>query len=145
MLWLVFAFLLTNGTAVADIKKWVGPGGRVHYGDWPPPEADAAPVKVQPNVIETRQGVPPAVANKRSANLKAAPETTSAIAPEPRKDIAAYMKLCKENRGVDCEREARAMIDGPAPLFFPGDPAVFPRPDVKPPPPGLTLKYGITP
>jgi hypothetical protein len=145
MLWLVFAFLLTNDTAMADIKKWVEPGGRVHYGDWPPPEADAAPVKVRPNVIETRQRVPQAVANRRLARPKATPETSTAVAPEPRKDIGAYIEQCRENRGVDCEREARAMIDGPAPLFFPGDPAVFPRPDVEPPPPGLTLKYGITP
>ena len=145
MLWLVFALLLMNDAVMADIKKWVEPGGRVHYGDWPPPEADAAPVKVRPNVIETRRDVPPAVANKPFAKPKTTPETSSEVASEPRKDISAYIEQCRENRGVNCEREARAMIDGPAPLLFPGDPAVFPRPDVKPPPPGLTLKYGITP
>jgi hypothetical protein len=37
------------------------------------------------------------------------------------------------------------MIDGPAAVIFPGDPAVFPRPDLKLPPPGLPLKFAITP
>lgn len=144
MLWLAFVFLLTNGAAMADIKKWVGSGGGVHYGDWPPTSANAAQVNVRPNVIETRQDAPPAVAHKQSAKPNATPEAPSKVAREPREDIAAYVALCRENRGLDCEREARAMIDGPAPVFFPGDPAVFPRPDVKPRQ-GLTLKYSITP
>jgi hypothetical protein len=45
-----------------------------------------------------------------------------------------YVKLCKKNRGVDCEEEARQMLYGPADVPFPGDPAIFPRPDLNPRP-----------
>jgi hypothetical protein len=144
-LWLVALALLTHGPAMADVKKWVDARGRVHYGDWPPTDADATPMKVRPNVIETEPGVPLAVVHKRSAEPEAFLEKASSAPSEARKDIQAYVDHCRENRGSDCEHEAHAMIDGPAPVIFPGDPAVFPRPDLKRPPPGLTLKYGITP
>ena len=134
--------LLSGMAAAAEVDKWIDPQGQVHYGDQPPAGSDARRVRVQPNVIETGGGggaadLAPAPASIPTADPKSAPVS--------RPDIEAYVEQCRKNRGVDCEDEARAMIDGPAPVLFPGDPAVFPRPDLKPPPPGLPLKYDITP
>ena len=143
-LWLAFALSLANGGAVADVKKWIGPDGGVHYGRWAPPGAQAAAVKVRPNIIETHQDLPPEALRTQNAPALKTPEAVSGVQPYPRSDIRAYVEQCKQNRGVDCEYEARAMIDGPAPVIFPGDPAVFPRPDLRGAPPGLPLKYGIT-
>ena len=140
--WLVAAFLLGSAAAVADINKWVGPDGRVNYGDHPPLGADITPVLIRLNVIETDRIrlrtviAEPSDPRESSADLDAS---------ETRMDIRSYVEHCWKNRGVDCELEARQMIDGPAPVIFPGDPAVFPRPDLKPPPPGLPLKFSITP
>lgn len=144
-LWLPGAFLLTGGFAVADVEKWIDPDGGVHYGDRPPAGVDAVPVPVRPNVIETDQITQPIPAGERRAQPEPFVESTPAAVSAQRKDIQSYIELCRKNRGLDCEREARQMIDGPASVSFPGDPAVFPRPDVKPTPPGLPLKYGITP
>lgn len=130
---------------MADVNKWVDAAGRVHYGDWPPSDADAARVKVRKNVIETHQDIPPAALNRRYLKPAVTPVANDPVTPEPRKDISAYIEHCRANRGVDCEWEAYAMIDGPATVLFPGDPAILPRPDLKPRPPGLRLKYGITP
>ena len=127
---------------MADVEKWVDPDGRVHYGDNPPSDADTTPVDVRPNVIETDWNVLPTL------NAKPAPQpqlNREQAGTRVRKDLQSYVEHCRNNRGVDCELEARQMIDGPAPVIFPGDPAIFPRPDVKPPPPGLSLKFGITP
>ena len=127
---------------MADVKKWVYPDGRVNYGDNPPSGADTTPVDVRPNVIETDWSRLRTVNDKPPAQPELPAEQ---VVIETRKDLLSYVAQCRENRGVDCELEARQMIDGPAPVIFPGDPAIFPRPDVKPPPPGLSLKFGITP
>jgi hypothetical protein len=127
---MLIVVLLGGMAAAADVDKWIDP--------------QASRVRVQPNVIET--GGSAAVGRTPAPK---APAPTPGIHPQavpaPRPDIEAYVEQCRNNRGVDCEDEARAMIDGPAPVLFPGDPAVFPRPDLKPPPPGLPLKYDITP
>ncbi len=131
--------------AKAEIQKWTDIDGRVHYGDAPPADANATPLRVRPNVIEVdRPAVPPGTpeaSRKPDASMDSKPEDLPAARP----DFDRYVARCRDNRGVDCELEARQMIDGPAPVLFPGDPAVFPRPDVKPPEPGLRLKYSITP
>ena len=127
---------------MADVKKWVDPDGRVNYGDNPPSGADTTPVDVRPNVIETDWSRLRTVNDKPPAQPELPAEQ---VVIERRKDLQSYAEQCRKNRGVDCELEARQMIDGPAPVIFPGDPAIFPRPDVKPPPPGLSLKFGITP
>ena len=127
---------------MASVEKWVDPHGRVHYGDRPPADVDATAVEIRPNVIETGPTVAPAVIDQPM------PEMTLPVAQartRVRKDLQSYAENCRNNRGVDCELEARQMIDGPAPVIFPGDPAVFPRPDLKFPPPGLPLKFAITP
>lgn len=153
---LSFAIAMVSGVAaIADepkhlaspaIEKWVDANGGVHYGDSPPPEANASPLRVQPNIIE----LDPPVAQTSSSEEPDTPARPAATAasmtvPPARPDIDRYVAHCRDNRGVDCELEARQMIDGPAPVLFPGDPAVFPRPDLKPPPPGLPLKYSIEP
>jgi len=144
MLLPAMAVLLSGTAAVAEIQKWVDLDGQVHYGDQPPSSVDATPVDLQPNVIETDPALRPASRGEQPATPQP-PEATSQTAPETRKDIQAYVAECRKNRGVDCESEAREMIDGPATVLFPGDPTILPRPDVKPPPPGLPLKFGITP
>lgn len=126
----VAAGLPVNIIADANIEKWVDREGRVHYGDQPPSWAKPTPVLVRPNVIETN---PPARTAKRAATSRTPDEIPSFPAPQERRDIQAYIELCRSNRGVDCEREARAMIDGPATLLFPGDPLLLPRPDLTPP------------
>ena len=139
---LVAASLLGSDAAVADINKWVDPDGRVNYGDHPPLGADTTPVLIRLNVIETDR------IRFRTVIIKPSdpPESSAGLdASETRMDIRSYVEHCWKNRGVDCELEARQMIDGPAPVVFPGDPAVFPRPDLEPPPPGLPLKFSITP
>ncbi|MGD2140500.1 MAG: DUF4124 domain-containing protein [Burkholderiales bacterium] len=160
-----------NGTGVV---KWVDQDGQVHYSDRPPLGSDAKRVQVHPNIIETGSNKagsikvgsiktgsietdalhtdaalarPPRAASFRYRQL-ARPlhidSKTGNVAPV-RADIKAYVDACRRNRGVDCVWEAHAMIDGPATVLFPGDPLIFPRPDVKPAPPGLPLKYGIAP
>jgi len=132
-------------TANADVQKWVDRDGGVHYGDQPPPWADPTPVKLTPNVIDTDSHGLPAVRQQRPAKLQQ-PVTQRDQAPTTeRADLRAYVEQCRKNRGVDCEWEAKAMIDGPATVLFPGDPYIFRRPDVKPPPPGLPLKFQINP
>jgi hypothetical protein len=138
---LAAASLLCGG-AMADINKWIDPGGGVNYGDHPPSWADTMPVSIRPNVIDTdRIGLRSVIVKSL---VRPAPPADQAAA-ETRVDLESYVEQCWKNRGVDCELEARQMIDGPAPVIFPGDPAVFPRPDVRPPPPGLPLKFSITP
>lgn len=141
---LAVVFLLSIAGSAAGIEKWVDSDGNVHYGDHAPAGAVSAPVDIRPNVIDSDPVLPPANAGTRPAEPAgaAAPSETS---PQQRPDAQAYIEQCRNNRGVDCELEAEQMINGPAPLIFPGDPAVFPRPDLKPPPPGLPLKYQITP
>jgi len=134
---------ITNTASANDISKWVDRDGGVHYGDQPPPWVDATPVKVRPNVIDTERSVAPVIRPQRSAILRRARRDEKML-PE-RADLRAYVEQCRRNRGVDCEWEARAMIDGPATVLFPGDPYIFARPDVKPPPPGLPLKFHIPP
>jgi len=137
---LAAACLLCSDAAVADISKWVDARGRVSYGDRPPSDVDATPVPIQPNLRETERvrltvtDIPSGQADSRTDNDAAA----------SRPDLRAYAEHCRKNRGVNCDLEARQMIDGPAPVIFPGDPAVFPRPDIKPRPTGLSLKFGFT-
>jgi hypothetical protein len=142
---LAVALLISGGAAAADIEKWVDPAGGVHYGDQIPPGVVSAPVDIRPNVIEVDPIVPPAGTGNRPAQPATSAGAPSTAPLEQRQDMQAYAEQCRANRGVDCEREAQQMIDGPAPVIFPGDPAVFWRPDVKPPPPGLPLKFQITP
>lgn len=143
--------LLANAPTVAAIEKWVDDDGRIHYGDWPPPGVDAEPLRVWHNVIDTGvidTGVIDNSVINRPTPMKARPapsKTMEYSAPALRPEMQSYVEQCREQRGIDCETEARQMIDGPATVIFPGDPLVFPRPDVKPPPPGLPLKYSITP
>lgn len=131
----MLAVALSPGLGItADVEKWVDQRGRVHYGDHPPPWADAKPVIVHHNVIETEPVTRPAgdiVPQVSRAPVDRAPFSS----PRQRAEIQSYTELCRNNRGVDCEREARAMIDGPATVLFPGDPVIFPRPDLRPPPP----------
>lgn len=143
-LWLAIVLLLSGGAAAADIEKWVDPAGGVHYGDQAPAGVGTVTVDIRPNVIESDPFVP-ADAGRRPAEAAVSSGVPSAASPEQRQDIQAYIEQCRSNRGVDCELEAQQMIDGPAPVIFPGDPAVFARPDLKPPPPGLPLKFQITP
>lgn len=145
LLALASAALIFSDAAMADIEKWVDRDGQVHYGDQPPPEAGATPLKVRPNVIETGRDVSPTISAAPPANANSDAEAGSNPVLERRPDIQAYVEQCLANRGVDCEREAQAMIDGPATVLFPGDPAILPRPDLKPPPPGLPLKLEIKP
>jgi hypothetical protein len=59
--WLAAAFLLFSATAIADVKKWVDPDGRVNYGDDPPLGAVIVPFSIRPNQIESeRLGLRPA-------------------------------------------------------------------------------------
>lgn len=133
ILCLFAAALLVSLNANADIEKWVDREGTVHYGDRAPPWANPTPVVVRPNVIETDPVAPQVSSTKQPATPRK--RALSVSAPRRRGDIKAYVELCRNNRGVDCEREARAMIDGPATVLFPGDPLIFPRPDLRPPPP----------
>ena len=135
----------TEHLASAQIEKWVDANGQVHYGDAPPPEANASPLRVQPNVIDVDRPAAQADAPVETGDRPLPAAAASMTAPPERSDIDRYVAHCRDNRGVDCELEARQMIDGPAPVLFPGDPAIFPRPDLKPPPPGLPLKYSIPP
>lgn len=135
---------IVNPAAANEISKWVDRDGGVHYGDQPPPSVDATPVKVRPNVIDTRTTRSPVVLPQRPTVLQQRARREQQVLPE-RAELRAYVERCRRNRGVDCEWEARAMIDGPATVLFPGDPYIFPRPDLKPPPPGLPLKFQIRP
>jgi len=145
---------VANPVSANEIAKWIDGDGSVHYGDQPPLSVDATPLKVRPNVIDTGVHEAPSIQSQparskrlrpqRSAVLQQGAQQNATALPE-RADLRAYVEHCRRNRGVDCEWEARAMIDGPATVLFPGDPYIFARPDVKPPPPGLPLKFQIPP
>ena len=53
--WLAAACVLCSGAAMADVKKWVDPNGRVNYGEHPPLGAVIVPFSVQPDSIESEQ------------------------------------------------------------------------------------------
>ena len=133
-----------NPASANGISKWVDRDGGVHYGDQPPPGVDATPIKARPNVIDTETSQAPVFRPQRPTVLQHRARREEQVLPE-RAELRAYVEQCRRNRGVDCEWEARAMIDGPATVLFPGDPYIFARPDVKPPPPGLPLKFHIPP
>ena len=137
--------MFSGNMAMADVQKWVDRDGGVHYGDQPPPWADATPVKLRPNVIDTDPHGLPAVRQQRREYLQQPANQRNVAPTTERADLRAYVEHCRKNRGVDCEWEAEAMIDGPATVLFPGDPYIFRRPDVKPPPPGLPLNFQIKP
>jgi hypothetical protein len=139
----VVAAIADSGSA-NEISKWIDRDGGVHYTDQPPAWVNATPVKVQPNVIDTETSEAPPNRSYRSLLLQQDARHAHQSLPE-RADLRAYVEQCRRNRGVDCEWEARAMIDGPATVLFPGDPYILPRPDLKPPPPGLPLKFQIRP
>ena len=133
ILFFVAASLLISISANADIQKWVDREGNVHYGDRAPSWAEASSVVVRPNVIETD---PVAASASTAKRPPISYKRTSRVSQrQERKDIEAYIEHCQENRGVYCEWEAHAMIDGPATVLFPGDPFILPRPDLRPPPP----------
>jgi len=134
--------LICASAEAVDVEKWVDTLGRVHYGDQPPPGVETEPVRVRPNVIETGPLVQPPPSDVAPAEAASASAPSSALQPSP---VDEYVELCRRNRGLDCEQEAREMIYGPARVIFRGDPAVFPRPDVRPRPPGLPLDFRITP
>lgn len=140
---LVGGAAMANAAEQTGIAKWVDRDGGIHYGDQPPPWADATAVKVQPNVIDT--DLPGVIPQYRPADVRQRARQVHKAPISERADLRAYIEHCRQNRGVDCEWEARAMIDGPATVLFPGDPYIFRRPDVKPPPPGLPLKFSIRP
>ena len=144
----MLAVALSPGSALtADIEKWVDHEGRVHYSDRAPTWAVARPVKVHPNVIETDPVAQPVVTVKRPV-FRAPAERPPDPSHRQRAEIRAYIELCRNNRGIDCEREAHAMIDGPATLLFPGDPLIFPRPDLESPslpPPEVPTALAISP
>jgi hypothetical protein len=125
---LAIAWLLPWQASSAQIERWVDASGRVHYGDQPPAQVDASKVPIHPNVIES--GPPAEWAWSRDLSVVAAAQEEAV----PRSAFDEYVELCRRNRGVDCELEAQQMIQGPAPVRFPCDPAIFPRPDLKPPP-----------
>lgn len=52
---MVVACVLCSAAAMADVKKWVEPNGRVNYGDQPPEGADVVPFSVQPDPVESEQ------------------------------------------------------------------------------------------
>jgi len=142
MLWLAATCLFSGNAVIADVAKWVDAHGHVHYSDRPPANVDITEIQIRHNVIDTGRNVVPTVIKKPMPQPQLPAGQTQ---PAVREDLRSYVENCRNNRGVDCEFEARQMIDGPAPVVFPGDPAVFPRPDLRPPPPGLTLKFSITP
>jgi hypothetical protein len=53
--WLAAAFVVCTETAIADVKKWVEPNGRVNYGDHPPLGAVIVPFTTQPDQIESER------------------------------------------------------------------------------------------
>ncbi len=140
ILLLVATELVLSEAAVADIEKWIGPDGGVNYGDNAPPGADAKPVLVRPNVIETGWSAPPALADKQPVPAELHIRLAATGAAEQRRELETYIEQCRENRGVNCEREARWMIDGPAPLYFRGHREHSPRRAAKQRGPHLRLK-----
>ena len=70
-------------SAKADIEKWIDADGQVHYGDMPPPEAEASPLQVRPNVIEVEQAaVPAAPPTPRGADLPTSLLSNRVVTPE---------------------------------------------------------------
>ena len=53
--WLAAAFVLCSAAAMADVKKWVEPNGRVNYGEHPPLGAVIVPFSIQQDPIESGQ------------------------------------------------------------------------------------------
>ncbi|MEC5398010.1 DUF4124 domain-containing protein [Uliginosibacterium sp. H1] len=116
---LLAAALLTAGSVQAQTYKWVDAQGRTHYGDSPPPGVRARVVEGGVNVV-TRPPQPaggsaptaspaPAAAPQRAAQAPAAAAATDDDRAAQRQRM---IERCERNRGVDCEDEVDAMLDG---------------------------------
>jgi len=116
VLLLAASSLLSSEAIMASVEKCVDPQGRTHYGDHPPAGVDTTPVEIRPNVIETGPNVVPTVIDRPMPELTLPVEHART---RVRKDLESYVENCRNSRGVDCELEARQMIDGPAAVIFP--------------------------
>jgi len=144
------AIAMAAAPAQADVYKWQDEKGRTIYGDTPPPGVKSSPVEAPITVIHDDNAPYQAPAAPEAPAARRAPEAPRAPAPSADQERAAkrerMIARCKADRGVDCEDEVDALLDGPANLAYPDDypywvhtrpprPLPPPRPPVKPKPP----------
>ena len=149
------AVAMAAAPALADVYKWQDEKGRTIYGDTPPPGVKAAPVDAPITVIHDENAARQAPMAPEAPTAPQAPEAPrapaahnapSSIDQERAARRERMIARCKADRGVDCEDEVDALLDGPTNLAYPEDypywvhtrpprPLPPPRPPVKPKPP----------
>ncbi len=117
---LAFAALqLAAASALADVYRWTDTEGHTIYGDAPPAGVKARKVEggvtVVPAIPVEPTPAEPAAAPKSTASEALTTRSTTSAASfgnkaEDRRSL--LIEKCKANRGVNCEQEADAMLDG---------------------------------
>jgi hypothetical protein len=128
---LVFALCSCAVSASAEVYKWIDADGKIQYGDAPPKNVKATVVSggvtvVPAIVIPQAQSGPNAVPEGKAidegargnagrkpddnaAQVNALADQAAAAREEAR---ARAIARCKANRGVDCENEVDAELNG---------------------------------
>ncbi|WP_341675795.1 DUF4124 domain-containing protein [Niveibacterium sp. SC-1] len=155
---LLLCIALSFGAAQAQVYKWQDEKGRTIYGDTPPSGVKASPVEAPITVIHDDNAPPLAPTAPEAPAAQRAPEAPRAPAAYSSPNSADQERAakrermiarCKADRGVDCEDEVDALLDGPANLAYPDEypywvhtrpprplpPPRPPKPPVKPKPP----------
>jgi hypothetical protein len=107
--------------AFADVYRWTDADGRTVYGDSPPPGVKARKVEGGVSVVPA---APAAESGSSATQAATMPAPTVTHSPTPYSNAAEeaaarrerLIARCKADRGVDCEQQVDAMIDGPSSL-----------------------------
>jgi hypothetical protein len=108
--------------AFADVYRWTDANGRTVYGDSPPAGVKAHKVEGGVSVVPAAPVPEPGPTSPAAPAAAPAPAITHNAAPASNaaEEAAArrerLIARCKANRGVDCEQQVDAMIDGPSSL-----------------------------
>jgi hypothetical protein len=127
ILGLVLAICALQATA-AEVYKWIAPDGSVHYGDKPPRGVKAERVEDGVSVIPSEPlpiDEPPPAGESAPPLGAAEPAPTYPGTLEARRQ--QLIRQCEQNRGVDCEAEADALMG-----YGAADAIVYPYPCYRP-------------
>ncbi|MDQ8022657.1 MAG: DUF4124 domain-containing protein [Moraxellaceae bacterium] len=108
--------LTAHSQTNAQTYKWVDAQGRTHYGDAPPPGVRASIVEGGVNVVTSparpASSAPVASPTPAPAAPQPAPPATAVASDDRAAQRQRMIERCERNRGVDCEDEVDAMLDG---------------------------------
>lgn len=116
---LVLGLLVHAGSVIADeVYKWTDENGQTVYGNAPPPGVKTRKVEGGVSVVPATQIPGNATAGDAPEGLPSDKEVarrgdaTKTPADERAAKRTRMIEHCKADRGVDCEREVDAKLDG---------------------------------